>query len=153
MSDLCTQWLIDRLGAHHQQGYVRLKGNDRLVLRWGFNYAVTGTIGFDNGGIGSALHEQFVGLVRLKAADFARAMLSRFSEKFRKGLAGIHPEALAALETFPWPGNVRQLENVIQLSVLVASGPELLRAHLPAAIRDGEPHSDGGHGERLLTSA
>ncbi len=68
--------------------------------------------------------------------------MNRFSEKFRKGLTGIHSDALAALEAYPWPGNIRQLENVIQLAVIVSSGTELLRAHLPAAVRDWEPGLD-----------
>jgi transcriptional regulator with PAS, ATPase and Fis domain len=89
---------------------------------------------------------------RQDVGPLARELVGRFSAKFRKGLAGIHPEALAALEAFAWPGNVRQLENVIQLAVLVAAGPELLRAHLPAAVRDGGPGPAGGHGDRLLTT-
>ena len=36
------------------------------------------------------------------------------------------PEAMAALECFPWPGNIRQLENIVQQAVLLSSGPELL---------------------------
>src|SRR5262249_486379 len=52
----------------------------------------------------------------------ARGMAARFNTKFRKDLFEIHPEAMAALEMFPWPGNIRQLENVIQQAVLVSGG-------------------------------
>jgi transcriptional regulator with PAS, ATPase and Fis domain len=83
----------------------------------------------------------------------AREMARRFSDKFRKGLAGIHADALAALEAYPWPGNLRQLENVIQLAVIVSSGPELLRAHLPAAVRDGDATPLDPSAERLLHPA
>jgi sigma-54 dependent transcriptional regulator len=54
-------------------------------------------------------------------------------------------EAAAALEAYPWPGNIRELENVIHRSVLVCQGdliqvPDL---HLPeAAHRDPEPIVD-----------
>jgi DNA-binding NtrC family response regulator len=44
-----------------------------------------------------------------------------------------------ALETFPWPGNIRQMENFIQQAVLVSSGPELLLEHLPQQVRDYRP--------------
>src|SRR5438445_5248348 len=54
-----------------------------------------------------------------------------FRSKFHKDLFDITPDAQAALESFPWPGNLRQLENVMQQAVLVSSGPELLLAHLP----------------------
>jgi DNA-binding NtrC family response regulator len=71
----------------------------------------------------------------------ARGMAARFNRKFTKDLFDVHPEALAALEAYPWPGNIRQLENVVQHAVLVSSGPELLARHLPAAVQD---HVDAG---------
>jgi transcriptional regulator with PAS, ATPase and Fis domain len=86
-------------------------------------------------------------------APLARGLLTGFSDKFRKSLTGIHAEALAALESFPWPGNIRQLENVIQLAVLVSSGAELLHSHLPAAVRDFNPGGASSPSERLLHSA
>src|SRR5207244_8848156 len=57
-------------------------------------------------------------------APLARGMAARFNLKFNKELFDVSPEALAALESFPWPGNIRQLENVMQHAVLVSSGPE-----------------------------
>ncbi len=68
-------------------------------------------------------------------APLARGMATRFNRKFNKSLFDIHPEAMAALEAFTWPGNLRQLENVIQHAVLVSAGPELLLEHLPPAIQ------------------
>ncbi len=69
-------------------------------------------------------------------APLARGMAARFNLKFNKELFDLSPEALAALELFPWPGNIRQLENVIQHAVLVSSGPELLVQHLPQPLQD-----------------
>jgi two-component system, NtrC family, response regulator HydG len=66
----------------------------------------------------------------------ARGMAARFNRKFNKDLFDIHPEMIAALEAHPWPGNLRQLENVIQHAVLVSSGAELLWQHLPPALQD-----------------
>ncbi len=68
-----------------------------------------------------------------------RGMAARFALKFRKGLFDISPEALAAVESFPWQGNIRQLENVVQQAVLVSTGPELLPEHLPQPIREFHP--------------
>jgi DNA-binding NtrC family response regulator len=68
-------------------------------------------------------------------APLARGMAMRFNRKFNKGLFDIHAEAMAALEAFSWPGNLRQLENVLQHAVLVSSGPELLVEHLPATVQ------------------
>ena len=72
-------------------------------------------------------------------APLARGMAARFNRKFNKELFDIGPDAMAALEAFAWPGNLRQLENVIQHAVLVSSGPTLLPAHLPPAVRDTAP--------------
>jgi two-component system, NtrC family, response regulator HydG len=66
----------------------------------------------------------------------ARGMAVRFARKFSKELYDIHPEAMAALESFAWPGNLRQLENVVQHAVLMTTGPELLLRHLPAAVQE-----------------
>jgi DNA-binding NtrC family response regulator len=69
-------------------------------------------------------------------SPLVRGMTARFTSKFRKELFDISPEAMAALESFPWPGNLRQLENVIQQAVLVSTGPELLLGHLPSAVQE-----------------
>jgi transcriptional regulator with PAS, ATPase and Fis domain len=69
-------------------------------------------------------------------ASLARGMANRYAEKFRKKLFDIHVEAMTALEAYNWPGNVRQLENAVQQSVLVSTGPELLFKHLPPPIQE-----------------
>jgi DNA-binding NtrC family response regulator len=65
-----------------------------------------------------------------------RGMAARFNTKFRKQLLDISPEALAALENYDWPGNIRQLENVVQQAVLVSKGTVLTPEDLPAPVRD-----------------
>jgi transcriptional regulator with PAS, ATPase and Fis domain len=69
-------------------------------------------------------------------AALARAMAARFAAKFAKPLFALSPEAVGALQAFPWPGNVRQLENVVQQAVLVSQGEELLPQHLPQLVQD-----------------
>ena len=78
-------------------------------------------------------------------AALARGMLARFADKFHKPLTGISAAALEALLAYSWPGNIRQLENVLQHAVLVCSGSELLPEHLPEPIRP--------HGERTSLAA
>jgi transcriptional regulator with PAS, ATPase and Fis domain len=72
-----------------------------------------------------------------------RGMAARFNTKFRKGLFDISSQAMAALEAFAWPGNIRQLENVVQQSVLVSTGSELLVEHLPQPVREFVPIPSG----------
>jgi DNA-binding NtrC family response regulator len=46
-----------------------------------------------------------------------RGMAARFNTKFRKDLLDISRDALRCLEAFPWPGNIRQMENAVQQAV------------------------------------
>jgi len=73
----------------------------------------------------------------------ARHMAARFNTRFHKDLFKIHPEALAALEAFSWPGNIRQLENVIMHAVLVSSGPDLILEDLPLPVQEGNLAAPG----------
>lgn len=72
----------------------------------------------------------------------ARAMAARFNTRFKKELFDISRRAIDALEAYPWPGNIRQLENAIQQAVLVSSGPELLFDHLPQQVREHVPATE-----------
>ncbi|MBF0551164.1 MAG: sigma-54-dependent Fis family transcriptional regulator [Deltaproteobacteria bacterium] len=55
----------------------------------------------------------------------ARYFLSEFGRKLGKSFIGISPEAEKALEAYNWRGNVRELRNFIERSVLISDGPEL----------------------------
>jgi two-component system, NtrC family, response regulator HydG len=83
-----------------------------------------------------------------------RGMAARFNQKFNKDLFDIHPDAVAALEAFPWPGNIRQLENVVQQAVLVSGGSELQLQHLPQPVQEYASMSIGnehaGNSDSLL---
>ncbi|HZU39136.1 MAG TPA: sigma 54-interacting transcriptional regulator [Gemmataceae bacterium] len=72
---------------------------------------------------------------RMDIAPLVRGIVARYNTKFRKDLLEISPDVLSALESFSWPGNIRQLENVVQQAVLVSSGPMLLPSFLPHAIQ------------------
>jgi transcriptional regulator with PAS, ATPase and Fis domain len=66
----------------------------------------------------------------------ARGMVGQFSQKYHKELFTVSADAIRTLEAFPWPGNIRQMENVVQQAVLVSTGPELLKDHLPKPVRE-----------------
>ena len=69
-------------------------------------------------------------------ADF---FMRKHSEKNRKSMARITPEALSALISYDWPGNVRELSNVIERAVILSLGDDLTIESLPAAMRNIEP--------------
>jgi DNA-binding NtrC family response regulator len=52
-----------------------------------------------------------------------------------KGLREVSRDALEILANYEWPGNVRQLESVIERAVLLSEGPVIQPADLPAAVR------------------
>ncbi len=76
-------------------------------------------------------------------APLARGLVARFAVKFDKSLFCIAGDVLATLATFAWPGNIRQLENVLQQAVLVCDGPELRTEHLPP-LPAGDPTRRAG---------
>ncbi len=64
----------------------------------------------------------------------ARTFLARFSDEESKTFSGFSAEAEAALVRYGWPGNVRQLQNVIRNIVVLSQGPVVELADLPADI-------------------
>jgi DNA-binding NtrC family response regulator len=72
---------------------------------------------------------------RQDIAPLARNMAASYGARFNRDLFDLDPDALEALQAFPWPGNVRQLQNVIQRAVLLSKGPVLRCADLPDAVR------------------
>ncbi|MDB4969743.1 MAG: two component, sigma54 specific, transcriptional regulator, Fis family [Myxococcales bacterium] len=57
--------------------------------------------------------------------------ISRFNERLKKQIAGIDDEALARLMAHPWPGNIRELENVMERTILFCEGPRIHASDLP----------------------
>jgi two-component system response regulator AtoC len=80
--------------------------------------------------------------------------LARFNQRLGKSLEGVLPEAMAALQAWSWPGNIRELENVMERAVLLADGPWVGPQDLPAElVRDRrgapEPEDEPGPSDGL----
>jgi two-component system response regulator PilR (NtrC family) len=61
--------------------------------------------------------------------------IAKLSREVGRAVRGVTPEAVQVLEQYHWPGNIRELENVIERAIVLGSG-ELLEADaLPAALR------------------
>lgn len=61
-----------------------------------------------------------------------RHFLTRFCAEENRTITSVSAEALTALAAYPWPGNVRQLENTIYRAVVVSDGDTLERSDFPA---------------------
>ena len=64
----------------------------------------------------------------------AEFFLQRYAQENDRPARRITPEALRALLTYSWPGNVREVENVIERAVVLSSGPEIGTELLPDSI-------------------
>ena len=58
--------------------------------------------------------------------------VDEFAKSFGKRIDGIARENMAALQQYAWPGNIRELRNVVERAMIVATGPQLTIA-LPTA--------------------
>lgn len=63
------------------------------------------------------------------------AFLEEFTARFRKPVRSIAPEAMGMLQSYSWPGNIRELRNVIERGVLLEKGEQLLPSSLPFSLR------------------
>jgi transcriptional regulator with PAS, ATPase and Fis domain len=49
----------------------------------------------------------------------AKALLSKYADEMQSPVKGFSPQALAAIRRYPWPGNIRQLENKIKKALVL----------------------------------
>ncbi len=56
---------------------------------------------------------------------------------FQKNFVTVSPDAMQCLLNYTWPGNIRELKNMLQKAVLLAEGSTLTLEHLPEEIRKG----------------
>jgi DNA-binding NtrC family response regulator len=68
-----------------------------------------------------------------------RRFITEFARMHDRDFRGITAEALGRLVQAPWPGNVRQLRNLIESMVVLAPGTEIRAADIPADILEGAP--------------
>ncbi|MGD9140169.1 MAG: sigma 54-interacting transcriptional regulator [bacterium] len=66
--------------------------------------------------------------------------VDKLSKETGKAVTGISPDAMDLLIDYPWPGNVREMENAIGHAFVHCRGEALLPEHLPPDITRGIPH-------------
>jgi len=67
----------------------------------------------------------------------AQHFLDHFARKFHKGLAEISSEARGRLAAYAWPGNAREVRNLMERMAITCRGPALRAEDLPEEVRDG----------------
>lgn len=73
----------------------------------------------------------------------ARHLLGRQAERLGVSIEGIHPDAMEVLLKYGWPGNIRELENVLERALVLCEGPLIEVDDLPEAVRRPAPDTPG----------
>jgi DNA-binding NtrC family response regulator len=66
------------------------------------------------------------------------AFVRKYAAEHEKKIAGLADDARDALMRYPFPGNVRELENAIERAVVLARQPIIQRSDLPSHVLDGD---------------
>jgi two-component system response regulator AtoC len=92
--------------------------------------------------------------------QLAAHLIERHMRRLRVEIDGIEPEAMELLLEYSWPGNIRELENVIERALVLTDDRKISIDDLPEAVRrpapegasmtmDGDDLSVKRHGARL----
>jgi two-component system, NtrC family, response regulator PilR len=65
--------------------------------------------------------------------------LQKFGKELGKDVRGVAPEAMSVLERYHWPGNIRELENVLERAIVLGAGEMLGVDSLPESVRRERP--------------
>ncbi|RLB08235.1 MAG: Fis family transcriptional regulator [Deltaproteobacteria bacterium] len=65
--------------------------------------------------------------------------IERFNKKTGKEIRGVSDEVMKILLNHPYPGNIRELENIIEHAFILCKGPQIQWEHLPSYLRNQKP--------------
>src|SRR5436190_3746378 len=85
--------------------------------------------------------------------ELARFFLGRYKARFRKGIQGISDSTLKILSNYWWPGNIRELENLIERLVAVSDKDWITDEDLPFEFHFAQLDRTPSHGESLFQEA
>jgi transcriptional regulator with PAS, ATPase and Fis domain len=83
-------------------------------------------------------------------ADF---FLARYNARFRKQVQGITDPTMQMLQKYWWPGNIRELENLIERLVAVSDKDYIAEEDLPLELHFAQLEPHGGHSQSLFEDA
>jgi len=76
--------------------------------------------------------------------ELTRHFLDLHGKRLGLQVQRVTPQAMSALLEYPWPGNIRELENVLERAMILTDGPEIDFEDLPEDVRRGEASMDAG---------
>jgi two-component system response regulator AtoC len=69
----------------------------------------------------------------------AEHFLAKFNDRLKKQISAISQEAIERLISYNWPGNIRELENLMERTMLFCEGPEIQVSDLPPEVMAAAP--------------
>ncbi|HYV85960.1 MAG TPA: sigma 54-interacting transcriptional regulator, partial [Patescibacteria group bacterium] len=75
--------------------------------------------------------------------DLAAAFIQFFAARIKKRLSGLDESARKALIAYDYPGNVRELRNIVERAVILATGPRVAAADVMMPARVAAPQREG----------
>ena len=73
----------------------------------------------------------------------AEHLIQFYSQKFARNITSLSPAARATIQRYSWPGNIRELENVIERAVLLNNGPVLeMGSELDSSLKSSSPGTE-----------
>nr|UXE45178.1 regulatory protein AtoC [uncultured bacterium] len=94
--------------------------------------------------------------LRERAEDIPQLVeffLKRYNARFRKHVEGITDSTMALLKSYWWPGNIRELENLIERLVAVSDKDFISEEDLPLEFHFAQLEPQGARGESLFEDA
>jgi DNA-binding NtrC family response regulator len=91
--------------------------------------------------------------LRMRSEDIphlVRYFLARFCAEESRQIHGVSGEAMAYLAQLEWPGNIRQLENMVYRAVVMSEADQLELTDFPQAIGVSSPPMSAAHSEPLI---
>jgi DNA-binding NtrC family response regulator len=85
--------------------------------------------------------------------ELTRFFLRRYNAKFNRSIRGIADSTLKILMAYWWPGNIRELENLIERLVAVSDKEWITDEDLPYEFHVAQVNGDGGANENALERA
>jgi DNA-binding NtrC family response regulator len=68
-----------------------------------------------------------------------QAFIHEFNTRNQRAIVGVNNQAMRMLEQYGWPGNVREVKNVIERATILAAGPFIEPQHLPPSLSEAPP--------------
>ena len=76
-------------------------------------------------------------------APIVEMFLNKLKQRHDKNIHSVHPHVLKAFKNYPWPGNIRELENLMERACILETANVLTPESFPAGLFDsGNPHAE-----------